>query len=78
MEAGFSCRAIFGVCADIFIFGEIFTSAEKSSIIEFSSKVTLEFSQNLSEKIGNGFLVIELETNLGEDVGLTSAVFCRH
>ena len=24
--AGFSCRAIFGVCADIFIFGEIFTS----------------------------------------------------
>ena len=26
-EAGFSCRAIFGVCADIFIFGEIFTSA---------------------------------------------------
>ena len=25
--AGFSCRAIFGVCADIFIFGKIFTSA---------------------------------------------------
>ena len=24
--AGFSCRAIFGVCADIFVFGEIFTS----------------------------------------------------
>ena len=26
--AGFSCRAIFGVCADIFIFGEIFTSGD--------------------------------------------------
>ena len=31
-EAGFSCRAIFGVCADIFIFGEIFTSATHARI----------------------------------------------
>ena len=28
-EAGFSCRAIFGVCADIFNFGEIFTSVKE-------------------------------------------------
>ena len=44
---------------------------EKSSIRDFSFKLTLVFSRKLTEHIGNGSLVIELDTNLGEDVALT-------
>ena len=45
---------------------------EKSSIRdEFSFRVNLELSRNLTRQIGNGSLVIELETNFDEEMAPT-------